>query len=284
MPAGARRILSGWWWSGWLWCCRRSCWWCSQYMTKRSSPAGSSRGGGGPVREGYKVVALLLKPSLGLFGLVGRRQVLLPHPGSATSHLIALGDHHTLQHIQVHFGIDFQADYKDVRWHDVTLTWNHTKDHNCSRKLCFHQPGHIPVIRGNSDLHFEGAGNGPVVITWIVRESMSCTVAHCWSRSLNIVSLSDMIEGSYCSWDLYATGQLVYGLQQKKENWFSLNGNGIYIVFSRVTILSFHPVLTYKLFWILSGVSHYLFLTSIFLILIPTAFYPIRIDWLIDWF
>ena len=40
-----------------------------------------------------------------------------------------------------------------------------------------------------------------------------------------------MIEGSYHSWDLYTTGQLVDGLQQKKkkekENRFSLNGNGI---------------------------------------------------------
>ena len=80
------------------------------------------RGGGGPVREGYKVVALLLKPSLGLFGLVGRRRVLLPYPGCATGHLIALGDHHTLQHIQVHFGVDFQADFEDVRWLDVALT------------------------------------------------------------------------------------------------------------------------------------------------------------------
>ena len=108
-------------------------------------------GGGMPVREGYKVVALLLKPSLGLFGLVGRCRVLLPHPGSATGHLIAPGDHHTLQHIQVHFGVDFQvqADFEDVRWHDVALTWNHTKDHNSSRQLCFHHPGHVPVIRGN---------------------------------------------------------------------------------------------------------------------------------------
>ena len=56
---------------------------------------------------------------------------------------------------------------------------------------------------------------------------MSCTAAHLQSRSLNIVSLSDMIEGSYRSWDLYATGQLVDRLQQKKENRFSLNGNGI---------------------------------------------------------
>ena len=74
------------------------------------------------MREGYKVVALLLKPSLGLFGLVGRRRVLLPDPRSATDHLIAPGDHPTLQHIQVHFGVDFQADFEDVRWYDAALT------------------------------------------------------------------------------------------------------------------------------------------------------------------
>ena len=198
-------------------------------MTERSSPAGSGRGRSGAVTEGYKVVALLLKPSLGLFGLVGRRRVLLPHPGSVTGHLIAPGDHHILQHIQVHFGVDFQADFEDVRWHDVTLTWNHTKDHNRSRKLCFHHPKHVPVIRGNPVMHFEGAGNGPVVITWI-GESMSCTAAHLLSRSLNIVSYSDMIEGSYLSWDLYTTGQLV-ACATKKENWFSLNGNGIMLSF-----------------------------------------------------
>ena len=119
-------------------------------QTKRSIPAGSGRGRG-PVREGYKVVALLLKPSLGLFGLVG---LLLLHPGSATDHLVAPVDHHTLQHIPVHFGVDFQADFEDVRWHDVALTWNHTKDHNRSWKLCFHHPGKVLVIRGNPDLHF----------------------------------------------------------------------------------------------------------------------------------
>ena len=107
------------------------------------------RGGRGPVREEYKVVALLLKLSLDLFGLVSRRRVLLPHPWSATGHLIAPGN----QHIQLHFGIEFHAEFEDVRWHDVPLTWNHTKDHNRSRKLCFHHPGHVPVIRGNPDLH-----------------------------------------------------------------------------------------------------------------------------------
>ena len=144
-PAGARRILSGWRRSGWLWCCRRSCWWCSRRMTKRSSPAGSGRRRRGPVREEYKIVALLLKPSLGLFGLVGRRRILLPHLASATGYLIAPGDQHTLQHMQVHFGVDFQADFEDLRWHDVALTWNHTTNHNCSRKLCFHHPGHVEL-------------------------------------------------------------------------------------------------------------------------------------------
>ena len=123
--AWARRILGGWRRSGWIWCCGRSCWWCSLRMTKQSSPAGSGRGRRGAMREGYKVVALLLKPSLGLFWLVGRRRVLLSHPWSATGHLIAPGDH-----------------FEDVRWHDVALTWNHTKDHNRSRKLCFHYPGY----------------------------------------------------------------------------------------------------------------------------------------------
>ena len=46
---------------------------------------------------------------------------------------------------------------------------------------------------------------------------MSFTAVHLRSRSLNIMSLSDMIEGSYRSWDLYTTGQLVDGLQQKKK-------------------------------------------------------------------
>ena len=171
-------------------------------MTKRSSPADSGRGGGGPVREGYKVAALHLKPSLGLFGLVSWRRILLPHPGSATGYLIAPGDHHTLQHIQVHFGVDFQADLEDVRWHDVALTWNHTKDHNRSRKLCFHHPGHVPVIHGNPDLYFVSAGNGPVVIMWIGREdelysgaSPISLVEHCvtFRHDRRLLSLSGFV-------------------------------------------------------------------------------------------
>ena len=294
--AGAWQILGGWWRSGWLWCCGRSCWWCSRRMTKQSSSAGSGRGRRGPVREGYKVVALLLKPSLGLFGLVGQRRVLLPHPGSATGHLIAPGDYHTLQHIQVHFSVDFQADFKDVRWHDMALTWNHTKDHNRSWKLCFHHPGHVPVIRGNPAMVL-------AVITWIGKEHELYSgaypislVEHCVTfrhdRRLlysygpphmavqkqddqhkhtfsNYVRIRDVVQKTClkrwtigksgergsgisvlparhdddddCSWDLYTTGQIVDGLQQRRNLVF-IKRKWNHVVFSRATILSFHPV------------------------------------------
>ena len=225
-PAGAQRILSGQQRSGWLWCCGRSYWWCSRRMTKRNSPAGSGRGRRGPVREGNKVVALLLKSSLDLFGLVGRRRVLLPHPGSATGHLIAPGDHHTLQLIQVHFGVNFQADFEDVRWYDMAVTWNHTKDHNHSRKLCFHHPGHVLVIRSNLNLYFQGAGNGPVIITWIGRAhelysgaSPISLIDHCvtFRHDRRLLSLLGFVHNWPTSrWS--AT---------KKENRFSLNENGI---------------------------------------------------------
>ena len=217
--AGARRILGGWRRSGWLWSCGRSCWWCSRRMTKRSSPTGSRRGRRGPVREGYKVVALLLKPSLGLFWLVDWCQVLLPHPGSATGHLVAPEDHHTLQHIQVHFGVDFQTDFKDERWHDAALTRNYTKDHNRSRNLCFHHSGHVPVIRGNPAMAL-------AVITWIGREhglysgaSPISLVEHCvtFGHDRRLLSLLGFVHNWLTSrWS--AT---------KKENRFSLNGNGI---------------------------------------------------------
>ena len=70
---------------------------------------------------------------------------------------------------------------------------------------------------------------------------MSCTAAHLRSQSLNIMLLSDMIQGSYRSWDLYTTGQLVDGLQQKRKPVF-IKRKWNHVVFSRATILSFHPV------------------------------------------
>ena len=113
------------------------------------------------MREGYKVVALLL----GLFGLVGRRRVLLPHPGSATGHLIAPGDHHTLQHIHVHFGVDFKLTLK--MWPSLETTPN-TITVGVRRVVQYVEQ--CPQALNRPDLHFEGAGNGPVVISWIGRE------------------------------------------------------------------------------------------------------------------
>ena len=248
-PAGARRILGGWRRSGWLWCCRRSRWWCSWRMTKRSSPAGSGLGKRGPVREGYKVVALLLKPSLGLFGIVGRRQIRLQHLGSATGHLIAPGDHHTFQHIQVHFGVYFQADFEDVSWHDVALTWNHSKDHNLCRKLCFHHPGHVPVIRGNPAMVW-------AVITWIGRENELYSgefpislVEHCviFRHDRRLLSLLGFVHNWPASrWS--AT---------KKGNRFSLNGNGIMSSFLGRQFYRITLYLGYVM-WVLSPIRSYL--------------------------
>ena len=55
---------------------------------------------------------------------------------------------------------------------------------------------------------------------------MSCTAAHLWSCSMNIVSISDMIEGFYRSWDLYNWPTSKWSAT-KKETRFSLNRNGI---------------------------------------------------------
>ena len=46
---------------------------------------------------------------------------------------------------------------------------------------------------------------------------MRCTAARLRSHSLNIVSFSDMIEGSYRSYNLYTTGQQVDGLKKKEK-------------------------------------------------------------------
>ena len=86
-----------------------------------------------------------------------------------------------------------------------------------------------PQVLNHPDLHFEGAGNGPVVITWIGREhecalveSMSgaspiSLVEHCitFRHDRRLLSLLRFVH----NWPA--------GLQQQKENRFSLNRNGI---------------------------------------------------------
>ena len=219
-PAGARRIL-GWRRSDWLRCCGRSCSWYSRRMTKRSSPAGS---GGVPVRESYKVVALLLKPSLGLFGLVGRRHVRLPHSESATGHLITPRYHHTTGEF-INGCLDLFDELLGPGLPGGVLSLGLPLHHLVVRcvELC-------PQALNRPDLHFEGVGNGPVFITGIGREH-GCTAVHLRSRSLNIVSLSYMIEGSYRFWNLYTTG-----LQQKKRKPGFIKRKWNYVVFFRATI------------------------------------------------
>ena len=80
------------------------------------------------------------------------------------------------------------------------------------------------------DLHFEGAGNGPVVITWIGREhelysgaSPISLVEHCvtFRHDRRLLSLLGFLHNWPTSrWS--ATKK-----QKTKKNWFSLNGNGI---------------------------------------------------------
>ena len=106
---------------------------------------------------------------------------------------------------------------------------------------CFHHPGHVPVIRGNPDLHFEGAGNGPVVITWISREhelynstSLISLVEHCvtFRRDRRLLSLLGFVHNWPTSrWS---------ATKKRKPVFIKWKWN--HVVFSRATILSFHPV------------------------------------------
>ena len=91
------------------------------FSTKRSSPAGSGRGRGGASERRVQSRCTPSEVKPGSLWTCGPAQSPAATPRSGTGHLIAPGDHHTLQHIQVHFGVDFQADFEDVRWHDVAL-------------------------------------------------------------------------------------------------------------------------------------------------------------------
>ena len=57
-----------------------------------------------------------------------------------------------------------------------------------------------------------------------------------------MIAQKTYVEGSYRSWDLYTTGQLVDGLQQKKRKPVFIKQKWNHVVFSRATILSFHSV------------------------------------------
>ena len=225
-PAGARQILGGWQRSGWLWCCERSCLWCSRRMTKRSSPAGSGleRSGTSERRVQSRSTPSEAKP--GSFGTF--RSAPSPVATPRIYHRppdCTRGSPHSSAHPGTLWcWLSSRLRRCEVAWYDP-----HSKpyqNHNRSRKICFHHPGHVPVIRSIPDLHFEDAGNGPVVITWIGREhalysgaSPISLVEHCvtfrYDRRLQ------SLLGFVYNWPTSRWSAT------KKENRFSLNGNGI---------------------------------------------------------
>ena len=76
------------------------------------------------------------------------------------------------------------------------------------------------------DLHFEGAGNGPVLITWIGREhelysgvSLILLVEHCVTFRYDRRLLPLLVFVHYWPTSRWSA--------TKKEDWFSLNRNGI---------------------------------------------------------
>ena len=82
------------------------------------------------------------------------------------------------------------------------------------------------------DLHFEGAGNGPVVITWNGREhelysgaSPISLVEHCvtFRHDRRLLSLLGLVH----NWPTSRWSATKKEKKKKKENRFSLNGNGI---------------------------------------------------------
>ena len=162
-PAGARRILGGWRRSGWLWCCGRSCWWCSRRMTKRSSPVGSGRGRRwvSERRVQSRSTSSEAKPrALWICG---------PTPSPAATPRVChrppdwtRGSPHSSAHPGALWcWLSSRLRRCEVAWCGLPL--HHLQRVVRCVELC-------PQALNRPDLHFEGAGNGPVVITWISRE------------------------------------------------------------------------------------------------------------------
>ena len=136
-PVEARRILGGWQRSGWLWCCGRSCWWCSQRMIKQSSPADSGRGRRGASERRVESRSTPSEAKPGSLWTCG------PVPSPAATPRVCHRPPDCTRgspHSSAHPGTLWCWILSRLRKCEVALTWNHTKDHNRSRKLCFHHP------------------------------------------------------------------------------------------------------------------------------------------------
>ena len=101
----------------------------------------------------------------------------------------------------------------------------------------------VPQALNRPNLHFEGAGNGPVVITWIGREhelysgaSPISLVEHCvtFRHDRRLLSLL----GSVHNWPTSRWSAT------KKEKPVFIKRKWNHVVFSRAIILSFHPVVS----------------------------------------
>ena len=110
-----------------------------------------------------------------------------------------------------------------MRWSSLEIT---PKTITVAGNFVFITLGMSVLFVDNPDLHFEGAGNGPVVISWIGRKHVLYSVAspislaeHCvtFRHYKRLLSLLRFVHNwPTCRWS--AT---------KKENRFSLNRNGI---------------------------------------------------------
>ena len=165
-PAGAWWILGGWRRSGWLWCCGRSCWWCSRRMTKRICPAGSGRGRRGAWRTWLAWGSLSSQSRLACLASVGPTLQVLLH----TCIQSCVWDAEISGNLPNRPLGSFINDFLDLfdELHCPGLPGGVLPLHHLQRivrcvELC-------SQALNRPDLHFEGAGNGPVAITLIGRE------------------------------------------------------------------------------------------------------------------
>ena len=159
-PAGAQRILGGWRWSGWPLCCGRSWWWCSRRMTKRSSLASLGRGRRGASERRVQSRSTPSEAKPGSLWTCG------PAPNPAATPRVCYRPPDCTRGSPHRWGVSsmiawtfsmnslvrvFLAVSSALGFRSTTCKWSSD---------ALNRP----------DLHFEGASNGPVVISWIGRE------------------------------------------------------------------------------------------------------------------